>query len=263
MRLYVLYCDDYGERVVGNLVNLSTFCESCGLACNNCRVPYGSFASDIYGMNRTPRNLPPIVEEPERYLPNDSPTCDLIMAIGVYPDLLYALPRLVEKTGAGGVLVPIEERGWCPPSVQKQLEEKLDEIGVCHAFPKPFCSLEEGSGRVIDELIQRYAVGKPRLKVELTGDRISYVEVVRSAPCGSTWYVAQQMKWQPRSRLEDVVAKAHHSYPCTASMVVDRDLKEPILHVAGYIIRDAVREAVGAAEHRRVEYQPAQVSSKR
>jgi len=251
LKLYVLYGDDYGERVVGNLVNLSTFCEACGLACNHCRIPYGSHAPDIYGTDRTPENLPPIVEDPERYLPDDPPKCDVLMAIGVKADLLYSLPTLVERTGARGVLVPIEERAWCPPSVQKELETRLGEMGVSHAFPKPFCALEEGAGKVIDEFIARYAVGKPRLRVELVGDRVSHAEVIRSAPCGSTWYVAQQIRWQSLSRLEDVVAKAHHSYPCTASMVVDRDSKEPILHIAGYSIRDAVKEAVERARHRR------------
>ena len=68
--------------------------------------------------------------------------------------------------------------------------------------------------------------------------------VEQSAPCGSTWYVAKKLtgKEVERDPIRDVVAKAHHSYPCTATMEVDAEIEEPILHKAGYLIRAAVEE---------------------
>ena len=51
-------------------------------------------------------------------------------------------------------------------------------------------------------------------------------------------------KWTRIVGLDEAVAVAHHSFPCTASMDVDPQIGEPILHVAGYAIREAVREAV-------------------
>jgi len=70
--------------------------------------------------------------------------------------------------------------------------------------------------------------------------------VRRSAPCGSTWYVAKKLVGVETKReiLYDAIAKAHHSYPCTATMGVDSELKEPILHVAGYIIREEVEKGL-------------------
>jgi hypothetical protein len=44
--------------------------------------------------------------------------------------------------------------------------------------------------------------------------------------------------------LYDAVAKAHHSHPCTTTMSVDPEAKEPILHIGGYIIRREVEKAI-------------------
>jgi hypothetical protein len=43
------------------------------------------------------------------------------------------------------------------------------------------------------------------------------------------------------------VAKAHHSYPCTATMSVDPEVKEPILHIGGFTIREEVEKALKTA----------------
>jgi len=40
--------------------------------------------------------------------------------------------------------------------------------------------------------------------------------------------------------LNEVISGAHHAYPCTASMERDAELKDTILHKAGYIIREEV-----------------------
>jgi hypothetical protein len=54
-----------------------------------------------------------------------------------------------------------------------------------------------------------------------------------------------------REILYDAVAKAHHSYPCTATMNVDPEAKEPILHIGGYIIREEVEKALENAKAHR------------
>ncbi|MDD3565233.1 MAG: DUF166 family protein, partial [Methanothrix sp.] len=40
------------------------------------------------------------------------------------------------------------------------------------------------------------------------------------------------------------ISEAHHAYPCTASMEQDPEIKDTILHKAGYIIREAVEDAI-------------------
>ena len=70
--------------------------------------------------------------------------------------------------------------------------------------------------------------------------------VRRSAPCGSTWYIAHKLAGvsTKKEELYDAIAKAHHSYPCTATMNTDPETKEPILHIGGFTIREEVEKAI-------------------
>jgi len=132
--------------------------------------------------------------------------------------------------------------------LQRQLEESLGEMNIEITFPKPFCTLEENGKQVTDSFVKRYKIGKPIVEVKVAGSKIADTQVLRSAPCGSTWYVAQQIKWTKISDIEDTVAVAHHAFPCTASMDVDPEIGEPILHMAGYTIRKAVKTAIKLAQ---------------
>ncbi len=250
MRLCVIYNDEFAERVIGNMINTSSYCKACGFTCNYCRQLYGSFAKDVHAVYRMPSDLPAFIDEPEKYLPIDPLECEVILAVGLHPDLLAATPALARKANAKAVIVPLENRNWCHRGLQRQLEKALDEIDVESAFPKPFCALETGTPTV-NHFIQRYKIGLPLLKVKTDKDRITDTQVLRSAPCGSTWYVAQQIRWTKISDIEDTVAVAHHAFPCTASMDVDPEIGEPILHLAGFAIRKAVKDAIKRASARK------------
>jgi len=230
MRLFVLYGHDFGEKVIGNMVNLPDFCTACDLSCGSCRVKYSCFASDVCGAFRVTNDLPAVIDDPAPYLPRILPHVDVLLAIGLHPDLLAALP-----------------------SLRNELQHSLDDLGVESAFPKPFCSLDATGSGLVESFVRRYQIGRPVIEVSLLGNRISEARVIRSAPCGSTWYVTQQIKWSDvndRESLEQVVSKAHHGYPCTASMKMDPELQDTILHKSGYIIREAVEDAVARTRQR-------------
>lgn len=247
LRLGFIYQDDFAERVIGNLCNTINFCRACGLICENCRFKYGSFAGDIQYAYKMPINLPAFIEEPKVFLPNKIPECDVIIAVGLHPDILLALPIIVQAANAEAAIVPIEDKRWCQPGLRNQLKKLFSEIGIEICFPKPFCSLEASNNPIIEEFVKRYAIGKPEIEVEVKGSTIVNATVIRSAPCGSTWYVTQQIRGKEISKIEDVVAKAHHSYPCTASMEIDEEIGDAILHKAGYMIRETVKNAIQKA----------------
>lgn len=48
--------------------------------------------------------------------------------------------------------------------------------------------------------------------------------------------------------LRERISEAHHAYPCTGSMERDAELGDTVLHVGGYIIRDAVEGGLKKAE---------------
>ena len=118
-------------------------------------------------------------------------------------------------------------------------------------FPKPFCSLEPTEDKPhISRFIVELNVGRPSLEIS-TADRgkdeaTESITVRRSAPCGSTSYVAKKLIGaEVRTEiLYDAIAKAHHSHPCTATMAVDPEAKELILHIGGYAIREEVEKAL-------------------
>lgn len=215
--------------------------------CEHCRIKYGSFAGDIQYAHKISANLPSFIEEPEGFLPENMPKCDVLIAVALHPDILLAIPTAAQRVDAKAVIVPIEDKRWCPPGVKEQMKMKLNDIGIEYAFPKPFCSLEPFNQPTIEDFVKRYAIGKPEIEVEVKGGFIINAKVLRSAPCGSTWYVAQQIKGKKISELEEAVAVAHHSYPCTASMEVDPEIGDTILHKAGYTIREAVKNAISLA----------------
>jgi hypothetical protein len=249
LKLGTIYGDVFAERVVGNLINFKTFCESCKPTCSDCRVAYGSFVGDITGLVRVASSSGGMVDNPRELLKGARlHQCDLLMLVGVHHDLLASAEILVEETGAKAIIVPVEDSTWLPPGLRIQVKANMNDIGIESAFPKPFCTLDFGEGKLIDEFIKTYRIGLPICKAEIKNDIISEIHVERSAPCGCSWYVAQKIRGHnitDREGLFDTIAKAHHAYPCTGSMNVDRELGDALLHIAGYNARQAICNAVG------------------
>ena len=245
MRLSVFYSGDFGRKVVGNLVNSDSFCVSCGDLCDHCRESRASFASMIVGLFELRKDLPDFVEEPLDYIPDDLHDCDLIIAIDLHPDLLMTIPDIAEMTGAQAVIIPIDDSHIVPAGLAEQVKKKLESQGVDCECPKPFCSLDITGKPIIDEFV-RIGFGRPLLSIRTDSSNgiFSHTEVLRDAPCGSTWFVAKKLKWSDVSDYKETISSAHHSYPCTASMEKDAQIGDTILHEAGYIIRKSVEEAM-------------------
>ena len=257
LTLVFIYSGEYAERVIRNLINDPSFCKSCGLYCDYCKYSVYSYVRNIRAATQLPdpSKLPAFIDTPEKYMPKKLPKADLCIASGLHKDLLSELPDYVQKFGIEGLIVPIEDFVEVPSGLRKQVEEKCEELDLENAFPKPFCSLEPAEDKpIISRLVTELKVGRPSLETSTVNrggyEVINHVIVRRSAPCGSTWYVARKLIGvkSRRENLYDAVAKAHHSYPCTATMSVDPEVKEPILHVGGYIIREEVEKALKQAE---------------
>ena len=256
LAIIFVYSGEFAERVIRNLINDPSFCKSCGLYCDSCKYSAYSYVRNIRAAIELPNpsDLPAFIDEPEKYMPRKIPKADLCIASGLHKDLLLELPRYLKKAEVKELVAPIEDFLEVPFGLRKQVEEKCSEQGLESAFPKPFCSLEVQEGKpAISRLVTELNIGKPLLEISTArGNRGEVVEsavVRRSAPCGSTWYIARKLTGIETTQeiLRDAVAKAHHSYPCTATMGVDPEEKEPILHMGGYIIREAVEKGLEKA----------------
>jgi len=249
MRIGTVYGDVFAERVIGNLINFKTFCEGCEPTCSECRQGYGSYVGDIMGIHFVDVPSTKMIEDPERFIDEmNLPEADILLLVAIHHDLLASADYMAKVTRAKAVIVPIEDPTWVPPGLREQVRESLNKAGIESTFPKPFCTLEPGEGEWIDRFIERYRVGSPIHYADMRGDVIQEIGPLRSAPCGCTWYVSQKVRGRSISdtdELFDLIAKAHHSYPCTASMAKDREVGDALLHIAGYNARYAVCDAVG------------------
>jgi len=257
LTLIFIYSGEFPERVIRNLINDPSFCKSCGLYCDSCKYNVYSFVRNIRAAIElpSPSDLPAFVDNPENYMPRKIPNADLCLASGLHKDLLLELPHQLQKADVKGLIVPIEDFNEVPLGLRKQVEEKCGELGLESAFPKPFCSLKPSKDKpIVARFVNELRVGRPLLEIYTVKrgkkEVIEATVVRRSAPCGSTWYVARKLLGVETKKevLYDVIAKAHHSYPCTATMNVDPEEKEPILHLGGYIIREVVEEALKKAK---------------
>lgn len=254
--LVFVYSGEFAERVIRNLINDPSFCKSCGLLCDSCKYGVYSHVGNVKAAIELPHpsKLPVFIDDPKGYMPKKLPSADLCVATGLHKDLLLELPLQLEEFGIRALIVPIEDFNEVPSGLKKQVEEKCRDLGLENAFPKPFCSLVPTDDKQIISRFAKKQVGRPRLKISTTtrgkSEVIESVVVERSAPCGSTWYVAKKLVGTPVDSeiLYDVIAKAHHSYPCTATMNIDPESKEPILHLGGYIVREEVEKALKSAK---------------
>ncbi len=172
------------------------------------------------------------------------------------PDILFGmLPRLKEA-GVKGIIGCSEKPKELPLGQRKQLEEKAAELGIEASFAKPFCAmLPDPAKPNIAAFLEAAGIGRPSIEVVVQKsregkDHIVAANVKRSAPCGSTWFVAKRLLGlepdQPDIR--ERISEAHHAYPCTASMERDTELGDTILHKGGYIIREEVEDAFKKAK---------------
>jgi len=248
-----IYSGEFAERVIRNLINDPSFCKSCGLYCDSCKYNVYSYVRNVRAAIELPRpsELPAFIDNPEKYMPKKIPEAELCVASGLHKDLLLELPERIKEVGVKGLIVPIEDFTEVPSGLRNQVEKKCEELGLENAFPKPFCSLEPSEEKpVISRFVNELKVGRPELEIStLKRGKYEVIQstiVRKSAPCGSTWYVAKRLIGVEirRDVLYDAVARAHHSYPCTATMGVDPEVKEPILHIGGHIIREEVEKAL-------------------
>jgi hypothetical protein len=251
--LVFVYSQAFMERVIRNLINDPCFCQSCGLYCESCKYNVYSFVRSVRAAIQlpAPSELPAFIDNPEEYMPRNLPKAYICLASGLHKDLLLELPQHIKNAGIKALIAPIEDWQEVPLGIKNQLAEKCRELGLECAFPKPFCTLEpEKDKPIIARFIEETKVGRPLLEIStrrISKDEvIEYAAVLRSAPCGSTWYIARKLAGVSTKQdvLYDAIAKAHHSYPCTATMVTDPETREPILHIGGFTIREEVEKAL-------------------
>ncbi|MEX2684386.1 MAG: DUF166 domain-containing protein [Candidatus Sigynarchaeota archaeon] len=252
MNVCIIQKDAFAERVAGHVINDVNFCTACGNGCNHCRLPLGTRAGNIQAYHEVEGNLPDFIDEPASFLPTSIPKCDVLIAIGLHPDILAVIPRFAKDCGVPALIVPVEDKKWLPFGLQKQLADECTDLGIQHAFPRPFCDLDvrpdDASRSIIRQFMDTFKVGRPVVELEIKEGKILNGHVIRTQPCGSAYYIVQQIRnesiYDDKISLDEKISLAHHSFPCSASMDKDPILGDSPLHVAGYLARDCIHDAI-------------------
>jgi thymidylate synthase len=252
MDIFIIYKDVFAERVAGHLINDVNFCTSCGTGCNHCRLPYGTHANCIQGFHEIEGDIPEFIDEPGKYLPQHVPRCDIIIPIGMHSDILSAIPTFTKDHGIPAAIIPVEDKRWLQLGLQQQLAGEFRDLGVQCAFPRPFCELDvkknDESKSIIRRFMDEYKIGKPIIELDIKNEKIDNGRVIRSEPCGCAYYLIQQLRgervFDETISLDEKISLAHHSFPCSASMDKDPVLGDSPLHLAGYIARDCIHDAI-------------------
>jgi hypothetical protein len=205
---------------------------------------------------QAPTLLPPVIDYPEDYLPDSLPPADLLVSFAEHKGVAELLPEIAQLCGARAVIAPVDSEAWLPRGLARQLHGWLEKLGIACATPKPLCSLTETHYQVtrrekapVDHpLIAEFArhFGRPsfEIAVDPVARRITSVQVRRDAVCGCARYVAERLVGVPADDAEQQAGMLHHHYPCLASMGIDADFGDTLMHVSGNILREEVGEQV-------------------
>ncbi len=208
----------YGLRLIENLKKNSNF--------------------NIYSME-IPASLPDFIEDPGSFMAALNPdksvfSCDIIIAYTLHPDLAPEIIRLAGENGVRAVIIAggISIAGGSPQLLY--LSEKYNMYVEVHEI---CCDIEKCNNTVVDEFASCF--GRPKVKITAKGGIIMNVEVIRGAPCGSTWHMAKALAGVST---EDAPARAGllvQQYPCRAL----RGIKGGI-HRAAQLHKEAVETAL-------------------
>ncbi len=229
MDIGVIFSGEFGKRFVSNLAypySCPRF-GACGIdECDHCKS-YDFSSSIVFARELDePITYGIYVEEPEKIV--GKVECDTLVAVNLHPDVIADLPDIADVKR---IIVPVEHPAWLSAGLREQVRRKCEERGIEFYSPKPFCSS--------DAPLARVGFGKPEFRVEMDGDTIERVEIVKSDPCGNAYYVARRMQGYEIDDVREFWKEIHQhqcAYPCLASMERDVEIKEAPFHLAGYVM---------------------------
>jgi hypothetical protein len=242
MRILAIVSGAYGERHVENIRT------------------YGPKEWELNSW-QAPSVLPPIVDYPEDFLPETLPQADLILSFAEHRGIAELLPDIAKMTDAKAVIAAVDNEAWLPRGLARQLRGWLERINVACATPKPLCSLteshfgitrrqkEEHNSPLIAAFAQHFGQPAMDITIDPKTRTITAVEVKRDAVCGCARFVAEGLVGFSVDVVEEKAGLLHHHYPCMASMGIDPDFSDTLMHVSGFTMQKNVSEQV--KPHRR------------
>ena len=178
------------------------------------------------------------IEEPEKIVEQIDKSVfdvDLLMSYALHPDLNPEIVKLSGKLGVKAVIIP---GGARRAGSLEELNQISKEYGIAIEVTEICCSHASSDDETINEFLSK--LGRPEYKIETKNGKVSNVEVVRGAPCGSSFRVAEQLIGLDLKEAPIKGGWFTQIYPCRAS----RGIKGKI-HTSAEIHKKAVEDALG------------------
>lgn len=163
-----------------------------------------------------PGSLPDFIEDPGEFLASLNPdkkvlSSDLVILYTLHPDLTPEIVRLAGESGARSVIIA---GGMSGAGGREELDELAGKYDMHIEVHEICCELEKSGDLIVDEFASLF--GSPKVRITAKNGVISNVEVLRSAPCGSTWHMAKGLDG---IKIKDASSRAGllvQQYPCRA-----------------------------------------------
>jgi hypothetical protein len=161
-----------------------------------------------------PEFVPIFIEEPDEFLESINFdrrvfSAEVVITYSLHPDLTSSIAKLAAEAGVRSLIVP----GGPSKASIPELNKISEASGMNIEVDEICCSLEPNAfNRPFTDFF-----GSPVLKVKTENGKISEVEVIKGAPCGSTWHMAKEILGLP---VKDAPPKAGlliQHYPCRAT----------------------------------------------
>jgi hypothetical protein len=186
-----------------------------------------------------PEYLPEFIDDPDEFLEAlhmDEKVfhAEILVTYSLHPDLTPALARLAGRHGVRSLIVP----GGPSKAPVQELEQIAQEYGMYIEVEDICCTLS--ANPAICEFTDK--LSRPLLDIITHEGKVDQVQVIRGAPCGSTWHMAEALKGTP---IEEAPAKAGlliQQYPCRAVRG-----NQGGIHESAQLHKDAVAKAIEKA----------------
>jgi hypothetical protein len=186
-----------------------------------------------------PDSLPDFIEDPAEFvaglnLDKSFFSKDLIITYTMHPDLTPVIVRLAGENGSHAIIIA---GGIGKAGGQDELLALSGKYGIHIEIHEICCDIGLSSDNTVTEFLSYF--GKPEIKVTTKDGLIRNIKVIRGAPCGSTWHMANGLLG---SKADEAPAKGGllvQQYPCRAL----RGIKGGI-HKAAKLHKEAVEKAL-------------------
>ncbi|AEH60253.1 Protein of unknown function DUF166 [Methanosalsum zhilinae DSM 4017] len=160
-----------------------------------------------------PENAPQLIDEPLQFLEKagfdyEVFDADIIITYSLHPDLTSAIANLAAKNGVKALIIP----GGRSQAPVQELQKISRESGIYIENDEICCTLKENA--FTSDFTSK--LGTPELKISICEDKVSRVQVIRGAPCGSTWYMADKLKGVNVKEAPSMAGLLVQQYPCRA-----------------------------------------------